>query len=83
MNNINPERKQRRAYSVFNNNDDTKKHYNVRILKYQPTKVLINGRLKDRMSLSAEEREAVRTQEEINKLRAELKQQNELRQKKL
>jgi len=55
------------AYSVFNNDSNPKQHYNVRILKLQPDKVLINGRIRDRKELSAEEYRAVKTQEDIDK----------------
>ena len=51
-------------------------HYNVRILKYQPEKVMINGKLKDRTSLSQRERQAVKTQEEVDKAREKLRQEN-------
>ncbi len=81
-NNIeNNNRGHKRPYSAFANNDTPKKHYNVRILKYQPTKVMINGRLKDRTSLFAEERQAVKTQEDIDKARAILRHELELQMK--
>ena len=60
------------AYSAFDNNEP-KKHYNVRILKFQPNKVLINGRLKDRTELTAEEHRAVQTQEEVDKQREQIR----------
>ena len=60
------------AYSVFNKDNLPKRHYNVRILKFQPQKVLINGRLKDRTELTAEEHRAVQAQEEIESKRNEL-----------
>ena len=75
-------RMHKRPYSAFANNDTSKKHYNVRILKYQPTKVLINGRIKERMSLTAEERQAVQTQEDINKAKAALQQETKLKKNK-
>ena len=63
------------AYTVFKkqDNNEPKRHYNVRILSLQPTKVLINGRIRDRASLTPEEHRAVQTQEEIEKAREELK----------
>ena len=54
-------------------------HYNVRILKLQPEKVVINGVIKDRASLSARERQAVKAQEEINTARAQLRLQNDMK----
>lgn len=74
-------REHKRPYSAFAKNDAPQKHYNVRILKYQPTKVMINGRIKDKTSLSAEERQAVQTQEDIDKARATLQQEIELKRK--
>ena len=74
-------REHKRPYSAFAQNDTSQKHYNVRFLKYLPTKVLINGRLRDRMSLTAEERQAVKNQEEIDKARANLQKEIELQRK--
>ena len=68
------------TYTVFKKNGDNepKRHYNVRIIRLQPTKVLINGRIRDRASLTAAEHRAVRIQEEIDKAKRLLQQQNEL-----
>ena len=60
------------AYSVFNKDNLPKQHYNVRILKFQSQKVLMNGRLKDRTELTAEEHRVVQAQEEIESRKNEL-----------
>jgi phosphoribosylaminoimidazole carboxylase (NCAIR synthetase) len=62
-------------------NNNVPMHYNVRILKYMPGKVLINGKIKDRISLSARERQAVKTQEEVDQARAKLRLENILKRK--
>ena len=69
------------VYSAFRNGEVETKHYNVRILKFQPTKVMINGRIKDRTALTAEERAAVKTKEDIDKARAILRQQYDINKK--
>ena len=49
-----------------------KQHYTITFPKCLPHKVQINGKLKDLQNLSHAEREAVRTQREIDKARERL-----------
>ena len=65
-----------RAYSVFRK-EESPMHYNIRILKLQPTKVMINGRIKDRTSLSANERDAVKAHEDIEIAKEKLRKQRQ------
>ena len=58
----------------FEENVD-KQHYMIRFPKCLPYKVLINGKLKDLQNLSHAEREAVRTQREIDKARERSRQE--------
>lgn len=60
------------AHSVFNKDNLPKRHYNVRILKFQPQNILVNRCLKDRIKLTIEERRAVKVQEIIESKRNEL-----------
>ena len=59
----------------------SQRQYTVRFPICQPTKVVINGMLRDKTSLSPEERRAVKDQKEINKARAILRLQNITKQK--
>lgn len=64
----------KREKSSFEDNVN-KQHYTITFPKCLPYKVQVNGMLKDLQNLSHAEREAVRTQKEIDKAKAERRQQ--------